>query len=319
MRNIVAYVKEFIQEQWNPAYFAAVGGMMGVLFFLNYRFNLETSITSRLQHPAALTTFYFVFYSVPYFFAHAAYALCTKKFEILRQRRFWTLSLFCLTVLSIYIALHDLPKYVLNNYPSAFEIVTSELRRLVARCLSNVIPLALAGIPLVTYWRRVDESEMPLYGFTAKTINLRPYFLLLLLLAPLVVGASFTGDFQAAYPRYKFGFPDHVVGIEKGVLAGMFQLCYGSDFVFVEFFFRGFMILGFTRLLGTRAIIPMVVVYALIHFEKPLLEALSSIIGGLVLGVISYRTKSIYGGIILHLGIAYMMEIAGTLQMLMRQ
>ena len=102
------------------------------------------------------------------------------------------------------------------------------------------------------------------------------------------------------------------------MLAGVFQLCYGSDFVFVEFFFRGFMVLGFTRLLGIRAIIPMVVVYALIHFEKPLLEALSSIIGGLVLGVISYRTKSIYGGIILHLGIAYMMEIAGTLQMLVR-
>jgi membrane protease YdiL (CAAX protease family) len=41
---------------------------------------------------------------------------------------------------------------------------------------------------------------------------------------------------------------------------------------------------------------------------------LSSILGGLVLGVISYRTKSIYGGIILHLGVAYMMEIAGGVQ-----
>jgi membrane protease YdiL (CAAX protease family) len=59
----------------------------------------------------------------------------------------------------------------------------------------------------------------------------------------------------------------------------------------------------------------MVVAYALIHFEKPLVEALSSIVGGLVLGIISYRTKSIYGGVILHLGIAFTMEIAGAMQM----
>jgi membrane protease YdiL (CAAX protease family) len=55
-----------------------------------------------------------------------------------------------------------------------------------------------------------------------------------------------------------------------------------------------------------------VVVYAMIHFEKPLLEAISSIVGGTVLGVISHRTRSIYGGVILHLGIAYMMEMAGS-------
>jgi membrane protease YdiL (CAAX protease family) len=56
----------------------------------------------------------------------------------------------------------------------------------------------------------------------------------------------------------------------------------------------------------------MVVVYAMIHFEKPLLEAISSIAGGFVLGVIAERTRSIYGGVIVHLGIAWMMEIAGS-------
>ncbi|MBM2840413.1 MAG: hypothetical protein HW412_941 [Bacteroidetes bacterium] len=319
MRAIVTYVKEFLREQWNAPYIAAVGLILGVLFFLNYRFDLETSITSRLPHPLALTGFYFVFFSVPYFLTHIAYAIAKKNFAILRQHQFWLLSLFCLLVLSVYIALHDLPRYILNNHPFIFEIVPSELQRFVARCLSNVIPLVVAGVPLISYWRRVDRREMPVYGFSAKTIKLRTYFLLLLFLLPLVVGVSFTGDFQAAYPRYKFGFPEHTMGMEKGAFVGVFELCYGSDFVFVEFFFRGFMVLAFTRLLGTRAIIPMVVVYALIHFEKPLLEALSSIVGGLVLGVISYRTKSIYGGIILHLGIAYMMEIAGTLQMLIRQ
>ena len=76
--------------------------------------------------------------------------------------------------------------------------------------------------------------------------------------------------------------------------------------------------MAFTRYLGSRAILPMVVVYAFIHFQKPIGEALSSIVGGLVLGVVSYRTKSIYGGIIVHLGVAFLMEIAGTFQLLLK-
>jgi membrane protease YdiL (CAAX protease family) len=53
----------------------------------------------------------------------------------------------------------------------------------------------------------------------------------------------------------------------------------------------------------------MCVYYITIHFGKPLGETISSFFGGLLLGVIAYRTKSIYGGIIVHLGIAYLMEL----------
>ena len=40
-------------------------------------------------------------------------------------------------------------------------------------------------------------------------------------------------------------------------------------------------------------------------------EAISSFAGGMLLGIISYNTKSIRGGLMVHLGIAWMMEIAG--------
>ncbi|HCV41998.1 MAG TPA: hypothetical protein DGH68_00830 [Bacteroidetes bacterium] len=315
MKTIITYVKEFIREQWNPTYFLMVGGLLGMMFFVNYEYGLESSIVRRLSFPTGQTVFYFVFYFVPYVLTHCAYALVKREAGVLRSPQFWLLSLFGFVVLSVYIALHNGPWYILRTQPSLFEGVAREFQPFVARCASNILPFALMVIPLIGYWWKVDRSAMPLYGFSAKTINLQSYFLILFFLIPLIVAVSFTSDFQHAYPRYKFGFPEHLGTTERGGFVGVFQLCYGADFVFVEFFFRGFMVLAFARLLGTRAIIPMVVVYALIHFEKPLLEALSSIVGGLVLGVISSRTKSIYGGVILHLGIAYMMEVAGALHM----
>ena len=232
----------------------------------------------------------------------------------MRQRQFWWLGIFCMALLGVYIASHDLPGYMLVFHSWLYQGIPEEYQRITARCLSNVVPVLVGGLPLYVYWYTNDRSSMPLYGFSAKAIDLKPYFGILVLLIPLVVGASFTPDFQHAYPRYKFGFPEHTTGIERAALISAFELCYGLDFVLVEFLFRGFMVLAFVRLLGPRAIMPMVVVYAMIHFEKPLLEALSSIVGGFVLGVISYRTRSIYGGIILHLGIAFMMDIAGAFQ-----
>jgi len=318
MKAIISYLREFLREQWSPGYFAAVGGMLAILFSFNYWFDLERTVTHRLPFPIEHIAFYFVFYFVPYALTHVAYAVAKRDASMLRNRSFWGLSVFAFVVLATYIALHDGPWYLLKTQPELFAFIPRQFQPIAARCASNVLPLTLMGIPVLGYWWRMDRSTMPLYGFSARTISLRPYFLILLFLLPLVAAVSFTPDFQHAYPRYKFGFPSSLGAGEQRPLIGAFELCYGADFVFVEFFFRGFMILGFARLLGTKAIIPMVVVYALIHFEKPLLEALSSIIGGLALGVISYRTKSIYGGIILHLGIAFMMEIAGTFQMMAR-
>ena len=318
MKSIIEYVQEFIREQWHPGYFSMVGSFLGVLFFFNYQYRLESSIIHRLVFPGEHIAFYFALYFIPYVLTHSAYALVKRDLTVLCSRRFWVLSVFGFLVLATYIALHDGPSYFLRTNPTLYGSLPKEFQVFTARCASNILPLSLMSIPLIGYWWKVDRSSMPLYGLSAKTIDLRPYILILLFLTPLLFGVSFTTDFQLAYPRYKFGFPEHLTPGGQKFFAGVFELCYGADFVFVEFFFRGFMVLAFARLIGTRAIIPMVVVYALIHFEKPLLEALSSIAGGLVLGVVSSRTKSIYGGVIVHLGIAYMMEIAGTMQMAIR-
>jgi hypothetical protein len=150
-------------------------------------------------------------------------------------------------------------------------------------------------------------------GLTTRGFDARPYFLLLLLLVPVVALASTRPDFLHVYPKVKNiafinGYASPVWPWKLG-----YEVSYGLDFLSIELFFRGLLIVGLVRYAGEHAILPMAAFYCTIHFGKPLGECISSYFGGLVLGVLAYRTRSILGGLIVHLGLAWMMEFGGWL------
>ena len=72
-----------------------------------------------------------------------------------------------------------------------------------------------------------------------------------------------------------------------------------------------FLVLAFARWAGKDAILPMAIFYCTIHFGKPLGECISSYFGGMILGVVSYHTRTIIGGFLVHVGIAWLMELGG--------
>ena len=140
------------------------------------------------------------------------------------------------------------------------------------------------------------------------------YFILLLIISPLIISASFTPDFLNAYPRFRPWQVEPVYHMSKWIMAGQFELSYGISFVMVELMFRGALIIGMSTLMGKNSILPMVATYAFIHFGKPIGESISSVFGGYVLGIIAWRTRSIWGGVIIHLGVAWLMEWMGFIQ-----
>jgi hypothetical protein len=150
-------------------------------------------------------------------------------------------------------------------------------------------------------------------GLTTRGVSARPYFGLLLLLIPVVALASTQPDFLRVYPKVKNiafinGYTSPVWPWKAG-----YELSYGLDFLSIELFFRGLLVIGLVRYAGEQAILPMAAFYCTIHFGKPLGECISSFFGGLALGVLAYRTRSILGGLIVHLGLAWMMELGGWL------
>ena len=318
MKSIIEYLEEYAREQWDHKLFLAVGLLLTAGFAINYGLISEASILRKINQPFLQFVFYFFFYGIPYAVTLTLHSKITGKDDCRSNPKFLALCVFTFIILSAYVTFHNVPAYVLRTSPTVFQLMPQEFHWYIMRYASNLLPGFAVILPLVWFWIKHDYETSRFYGFSASHIDLRTYYAIILMLVPVVAIASFGSDFQSAYPRYKFGLPQSAVGVERAMLISGFEVCYGVDFMFVELLFRGFMVMAFARYLGSASILPMVVVYAFLHFQKPIGEAIGSIIGGLVLGIIAYRTQSIYGGIILHLGIAYLMEIAGTVQLLLR-
>lgn len=173
-------------------------------------------------------------------------------------------------------------------------------------------PLLLAGMLLVLgLLQKKLYPDPDFYGLRAPFRNKKTYAGLLLLMVPLVVTAATQPDFQAIYPKLKMLAPYGDLPAIPYWQTLLFELSYGADFLSIELFFRGFLVLTLTRWLGKDAILPVAVFYCSIHFGKPLGECISSYFGGLLLGIIVQHTRSIHGGLMVHLGIAWLMELAG--------
>ena len=169
--------------------------------------------------------------------------------------------------------------------------------------------LTLAILFGIWKWQRYPAGDF--YGLSSRHPDLKPYLLMLLLMVPLVAAASTQPDFLAAYPKLKLVSEEHEsLSLFQKLL---FELAYGTDFISIELFFRGFLVLAFLRWAGSDAILPMACFYCTIHFGKPLGECISSYFGGMLLGVVVYHTRSIIGGLVVHLGIAWLMEAGGYL------
>ena len=60
---------------------------------------------------------------------------------------------------------------------------------------------------------------------------------------------------------------------------------------------------------GSGAIVVMMVPYCMIHYGKPMPETFGAIGAGLILGTVAMRTRSIWGGVLIHVGVAWTMDL----------
>jgi membrane protease YdiL (CAAX protease family) len=147
--------------------------------------------------------------------------------------------------------------------------------------------------------QRIFDYHLSLRGFFRHAWIYAALFLAIL---PVVILASRTESFRHTYPFYRLANRSHFD-------LWTWEVLYAVQFVSLEFFFRGFLLQGLRRALGANAIFVMLVPYCMIHFGKPMSETLGAIGAGLILGTLAMRTRSIWGGVLIHIGVATTMDV----------
>ena len=167
--------------------------------------------------------------------------------------------------------------------------------------LTSVLNYCLLPLFVIVFVFRSD-----LKGFGIRLEHSRTLFIAVIIILaaafPLIYIASTTELFLRTYPFYQ----DEMYSIGPLLL---WEAAYGLQFVALEFFFRGFMLFGLARFIGSHAIFVMTLPYTMIHFTKPFPEAVLAFFAGIVLGTLALRTGSLYGGVIIHLAVAWSMDM----------
>jgi hypothetical protein len=307
MSKIWNLVKRHWQEDFNRGLYISIALFLIAAIVINYYLRLEKTYFDKYVGRPERVVLYLALYSVAYYGSSWITFRFTGKLHHFKSKRFLLWSAVGLLILAFNIGFpwnSQMTRWLSDNpklFTWGYRIVSN-----LSNFLANALPLFLFAF--------VIGERKELFGVNRIHVDLRPYFQLLLLLVPIIAVASFEPGFRNYYPTYK---PNPVAG-EMGwpefVPALLYEAAYGIDFFNVEFMFRGFMVVGMSRILGKEAILPMVCTYCFLHFGKPIGECISSAIGGYILGVVAFNTRNIWGGVIVHMGLAWMMELAAYLQ-----
>lgn len=159
--------------------------------------------------------------------------------------------------------------------------------------------------PVVYAW--IFRDRIRSYGLSLEFVRTEARLLLLAIpaIAGLVLIAVQDSRFQSQYPLYHL---DASQGTITELL--VFEVLYGLSFVALEFYFRGYMVHAGKAMLGVHAVPLMAFFYCLIHLSKPLPECVASLIGGLILGYVALKLRSIAVGVAAHLTLAWGVDAA---------
>ncbi len=310
MRKIVQFLIEFIKKDFNAGYYITVVLILGSGIAFNYGFQFKKTHLDAYYGTMEHFFRFLLFFSATYFLILFVQAAWKKDFSAFKNKTY----MIKIAVALIILAFDSSSRHIFQWITETFEI-SLPLRRWFFYLFTSIHQFINLGVLIVILKYVFDRYEDSIYGLTLKNFNVKPYFLMLLFMLPLIAWASFQQDFLRNYPIYKDNFTLLANYIEPWKAAASFEISYAFRFVAVELFFRGFLIIGMVKLIGEKAIIPMVVLYSFWHFGKPMAESIGAAFGGLILGVIAMRTGSIFGGIIVHIGVAMMMEAGAYAQL----
>lgn len=309
-KSIVSLFNEvvtFAKEDFNAKSYIFTAIVIVAVIFVNYQFHIYRDYIRVSYYTGKSEWVMPLFYLSIYFFAAISTLYLRKRFDILKDYRFYLKSAFFVTLYGLGVGYFRYANWSLSSFLMQ--------ERIYILILFSQLKCFLLFMPLLILMKlTVDRKVSGFYGLAKNTRHFDGYFALFTFLIPFLILISFTPDFLEAYPQFKAWNYTGIFGMETWLYTTIYEIAYSLDFVMTELIFRGTLVIGMMLIMGRTAILPMVVFYVSIHFGKPLAECISSVFGGYILGALAYQTRHIWGGVMVHICIALTMEVMGLVQ-----
>ncbi len=301
MKKIIQQLFQFFSQDVDWLYLILVVLFLGILFCWNYYWGGETILYTKYRRQAGMFFVQLLLYVLVFVGCYLLKSVLSGNFEVFKQPLFLSIIIGAPLVFAFQQYFYGHRIYIEENY-TANDIPHYSIMA------EYIVRSVLLFSPVFILWMIQQPTHKMGWQLSGGGINYNAYFLLLAIMIPLVWMAAQQASFQSVYPKLHHALN---AGGNKWKNIAFFETSYSINFIAVEAFFRGLLVIGLIQMVGKDAIIPMAAFYCTIHFGKPPAECFSSFFGGLILGVVAYYSQSIIGGIIVHLGIAWLMELFG--------
>ncbi|HEX2867868.1 MAG TPA: CPBP family intramembrane glutamic endopeptidase [Ignavibacteriales bacterium] len=81
-----------------------------------------------------------------------------------------------------------------------------------------------------------------------------------------------------------------------------------------EFIWRGYMLFALEEKFSYYTVLVQMLPFVILHNGKPVLETFGAILGGVILGILALRTRSVFYGIIIHFAALFSMDLISILR-----
>ena len=307
MKKFLGYLRDFIRQDFHWPTYLAIAVYLTAYTIFNYNTKFETGLITKYYYSNWLIPVLFVYYWANYLLPCFIYSLFRREWDYWRKPMFWVIGITATFLLAFDTGFIFHNEWLRDHAPLP-------LRYWLRKIIYNAASVVTHLLPLYLFYKFVDRKTENFYGLTTKNVEWRPYLMMLGIMAVLVTVASFHPSFYKFYPLYKHRGEAVYLEVPQLITGLAYEIAYGWDFITVEHMLRGFLVIGMSQAMGRRAVLPMAALYCTYHFGKPAGEAISSIFGGYILGVIALYSRNVWGGVFVHMGTAWLMELAAALQ-----
>ena len=310
MKKFLSYFQDFFSDGFDWRLYLVVMIFVGVSVWLNFSYGTHSFERDYIGYRSWRSVLgFFLLQTFPFYVVIALQCYFKEDWSIFQNSTFWWITIVGFAILAFS-----------RGFPYTMDIAElfpNGIRSFAGKCFMKFKRVFIVILPLFILYlaTKTQFNYKNFYGLTFKDAHVQPYIILLLLMVPLLYFASLDDSFLRAYPKYK-GYNSHLyLKVPEYITVAIYEFCYGVGFIAVELFFRGFLVIGLVALLGKDVILPMAATYVFLHFGKPAGEAISSFFGGYILGVIALYSGNIWGGVFVHVGIAWLMEAMAWFQL----